>query len=81
MNHLRSLPIVSRGILAGEFFPYSEVFIWVIGSVPLSVSLKSFIYLLDEGKRFDQRHSELGQVEWLFARWSFDDRAAYYQPR
>src|SRR5215510_6254965 len=45
VNHLRRhvsqsvnlffyLPIVSRGILAGEFFPYSEVFIWVIGSVP-----------------------------------------------
>src|SRR5215813_7697081 len=45
VNHLRRhvsqsvnlffyLPIVSRGILAGEFFPYSEVFIRVIGSVP-----------------------------------------------
>src|SRR5262245_47473182 len=45
VNHLRRhvsqsvnlfycLPIVSRGILAGEFFPYSEVFIWVIGSMP-----------------------------------------------
>ena len=44
----------------------------------LSVSLKSFIELLDEGKRFDQRHPELGQVAWLHGNWSFDDGHAYF---
>src|SRR5262249_31584930 len=45
VNHLRRhvsqsinlffyLPIVSRGILARQFFPYPQVFIWAINPVP-----------------------------------------------
>src|SRR5262245_35962012 len=43
----------------------------------LSVSIKAFVALLDEGRRFDERYPMLGQVRWLTGgSWSFDDRTA-----
>ena len=44
----------------------------------ISVSLQTFVELLAEGERFDERYENLNQVQWLLANWSIDDRRAYF---
>ena len=44
----------------------------------LSIPPKTFVGLLAEGKRFDERYENLSQTQWLLANWSIDDGHAYY---
>ena len=44
----------------------------------ITVSLQTFVELLAEGERFDERYENLSQTQWLLANWSIDDGHAYY---
>src|SRR5262245_33866120 len=46
----------------------------------LKVSLGTFVALLSEAQKFDQRYPELGQVRWLTGNsWAFGDLGALYR--
>lgn len=46
----------------------------------LTVPLPRFVRVLKLATEFDVRHENLGQVDWLFRHWSFDDEQAYFHP-
>jgi len=46
----------------------------------IAISIKAYLELLVEGKKFDEQYPELNQSAWLVsAAWSFDDGRAYYR--
>lgn len=47
----------------------------------LTVSLSSFLAILEQAEKFDSRYPVFSQTAWMISNWDFDDRQAHYRAR